>query len=127
MGERRAARSISPFEASIGFSRALRAGNHVFVSGTAPVWEDGSVDPDPEVQADRCLEIVVGALREVGAEPHHVVRVRMFLTDPAYGDAVSRAYSRVFGSVRPAATQLAVKALLDPRWKVEIEAEAIVD
>jgi len=71
------------------------------VSGTAPVWPDGSVDPDPYIQARRCFEIIVTALGEAGATVDDVVRTRMFVTDAAYGDAV------------------------DERWKVEIEAEAI--
>jgi len=78
------------------------------------------------VQARRCLEIIIGALAEVGAQPKHVVRTRMFITDAGYGDAVGRAHGEVFGDVRPAATLVVVAALLDPRWVVEIEAEAVV-
>jgi len=76
--------SGSPFEATIGFSRAVRAGDRVLVSGTAPVWPDGSCDPDPEVQARRCFEIIVQALREPGARPEQVVRTRMYVTGVAY-------------------------------------------
>jgi enamine deaminase RidA (YjgF/YER057c/UK114 family) len=119
--------SGSPYEAPIGFSRAIRVGDRVLVAGTAPVWPDGSCDPDPERQAARCLEIIVAALREAGAEPRHVVRTRMFLTDAADWEAVGRAHGAVFGEARPAATMVVVAGLLDPRWKVEIEAEAIVD
>ena len=118
--------SGSPYEATIGFSRAVRVGDRVVVSGTAPVWPDGSCDPDPEVQADRCLEIITAALAEAGATAADVVRTRMFLTDASYGQAVGRAHGRCFGEVRPAATMVVVAALLDPRWKVEIEAEAVV-
>jgi enamine deaminase RidA (YjgF/YER057c/UK114 family) len=118
--------SGSPYEPTIGFSRAVRVGDRVLVSGTAPVWPDGNCDPDPAVQADRCLEIVLTALAEAGAGPQDVVRTRMFLTDPAHADAVSRAHGRVFADIRPAATMVVVAALLDPRWKVEIEAEAVV-
>ncbi|MEJ7900530.1 MAG: Rid family hydrolase [Thermomicrobiales bacterium] len=84
-------------------------------------------DPDPEVQAHRCLEIIVTALREAGAGPEHVVRTRMFITDAADADAVGRAHGAIFVDVRPASTMVVVAGLLDPRWKVEIEAEAIVD
>src|SRR3954467_7536253 len=124
MAERHRASSGSPFERSIGFSRAMRAGDRVLVSGTGPVWPDGSCDPDAEVQAHRCLEIVTAALTEAGATPADVVRTRMYITDPGVGDAVGRAHAAVFGDARPAATMVVVAALLDPRWKVEIEAEA---
>jgi len=119
--------SGSPFEPTIGFSRAVRAGPHVFVSGTAPVWADGSCDPDPAVQARRCLEILLAALGEAGASAGDVVRTRMFLVDVADAQAVGAVHGEVFGSIRPASTMVAVSALLDPRWKVEIEAEALVD
>jgi enamine deaminase RidA (YjgF/YER057c/UK114 family) len=116
----------SPFEPVIGFSRAVRVGPHVFVSGTAPVWPDGSCDPDPAGQARRCLEIVLAALAEAGAGPGDVVRTRMFLVDVADAEAVGAVHGEVFGPVRPASTMVAVSALLDPRWKVEIEAEALI-
>lgn len=124
---RQRVRSGSPFEGSIGFSRALRVGSRVLVSGTAPIWPDGHVEPDPEVQARRCLEIILAALAEAGGEARHVVRTRLFLVDPADAEAVGRAHGAIFGEIRPAATMVVVRALLDPRWKVEIEAEAIVD
>ena len=119
-------RSGSPFEDQVGFSRAVRVGDRVLVSGTAPIWPDGSCDPDPEVQAQRCLEIILEALAEAGASAEHVVRTRMFITDAADSEAVGRAHSSVFAEVRPAASMVVVAGLLDPRWKVEIEAEAIV-
>ena len=127
MSDRQRIASGSPFERSIGFSRALRVGRTVYVSGTAPIWPDGSCDPDPEIQARRCLEIIFAALAEAGAAPKHVVRTRMFLTDPGYADAVSRAHGAVFGEVRPAATMVVIAGMLDPRWKVEIEADAVID
>lgn len=126
MSARQRVQSGSPFESTIGFSRAVRVGDRVVVSGTAPVWPDGSCDPDPEVQARRCLEIIFAALAEVGAGASDVVRTRMFLTDATHADAVSRAHGDAFGDVRPAATMVVVAALLDQRWKVEIEAEAVV-
>ena len=97
----------------------------MLVSGTAPVWPDGSVDPDPYVQAKRCFEIIAVALDEAGASVGQVVRTRMFITDAAYGEAVGRAHGEVMGNARPTATMVVVKALLDERWKVEIEAEAV--
>ena len=126
MSDRRRIPSGSPFEAAIGFSRAVRVGDRVLVSGTAPVWPDGSCDPDPGVQADRCLEIIAAALAEAGAAMADVVRTRMLLVDPADADAVSAAHARALGDVRPAATMVVVAALLDPRWRVEIEAEAVI-
>jgi enamine deaminase RidA (YjgF/YER057c/UK114 family) len=119
--------SGSPFEATIGFSRAVRVGNRVLVSGTAPIWPDGSCDPDPEVQAGRCFEIIATALAEAGAHTDQVVRTRMYLTDPAHADAVGRAHQAVFAGARPASTMVIVAGLLDPRWAVEIEAEAVID
>jgi enamine deaminase RidA (YjgF/YER057c/UK114 family) len=127
MSDRQRISSGSKYEASIGFSRALRVGRNVYVSGTAPIWPDGSCDPDPEIQARRCLEIILEALAGAGASAKHVVRTRMFLTDPGYADAVSRAHGVVFGEVRPASTMVVIVGMLDPRWKVEIEADAVMD
>ena len=117
--------SGSPYEPTVGFSRAVRVGDGVHVAGTAPIWPDGSVDPDPEVQARRCFEIILTALAEAGAEARHVVRTRMFITSPDHADAVGRAHGEVFRDIRPVATMI-VTQLLDPRWACEIEAEAIV-
>jgi enamine deaminase RidA (YjgF/YER057c/UK114 family) len=127
VSDRQQVSSGSKYEASIGFSRALRVGRNVYVSGTAPIWPDGSCDPDPEAQARRCLEIILEALGGAGASARHVVRTRMFLTDPSYADAVSRAHGAVFGEVRPASTMVVIVGMLDPRWKVEIEADAVMD
>jgi len=124
--ERQRISSGSPFEPTIGFSRAVRVGDRVLVSGTAPVWPDDACDPDPAAQACRVLDIVLAALREAGAEPRHVVRTRMFITSSGDAEAIGRVHGEVFGEVRPASTMV-VAGLLDPRWKVEIEAEAIVD
>jgi enamine deaminase RidA (YjgF/YER057c/UK114 family) len=118
--------SGSPYEQPIGFSRAVRVGDRVVVAGTAPVWPDGSCDPDPERQAARCLEIITGALAEAGAQPRDVVRTRTFLTNAADWEAAGRAHGALFRDIRPASTMVVVAALLDPRWKVEIEAEAII-
>ena len=121
---RRHVSSRSPYEGTIGFSRAVRSGDRVLVAGTAPVWPDGSCDPDAHVQARRCLEIIERALSDAGSSIARVVRTRMYITDPADAEAVGRAHAAVFGAVRPASTMVVVAALLDPRWRVEIEAEA---
>jgi enamine deaminase RidA (YjgF/YER057c/UK114 family) len=126
MIKRRRIRSVSPFEDKIGFSRAVRVGNRVLVSGTAPIWSDGTVDPDPYVQAKRCLEIIVHALGEAGATPEDVVRTRAYLTDASHGDAAAKAHAEVFGTARPASTMVVVAGFLDDRWKVEFEAEAVL-
>jgi enamine deaminase RidA (YjgF/YER057c/UK114 family) len=126
MRERVNVSSGSPYEPVIGFSRAVRVGDRVLAAGTAPVWPDGSCDPDPQVQAARCLEIILAALAEAGAGRGDVVRTRMFLTDAAHAEAVGRAHGAIFADIRPAATMVVVAGLLDPRWKVEIEAEAII-
>lgn len=125
-GVRRRVASGSPYERQIGFSRAVRHGHLIHVSGTAPIWPDGSCDPDPEVQADRCFEIIGAALGELGASLDHVVRTRMYVTDPAVVEAVGRAHARAVGHVRPAATMVVIAGLLDQRWRVEIEADAVL-
>ncbi len=126
MAERLRVFSGSPYEPAIGISRALRAGDRVLVSGTAPIWPDGSCPADAEAQADRCFEIIAAALAEAGAAAGDVVRTRMFLTDAGDWEAVGRAHGRAFGEARPVSTMVVVSGFIDPRWKVEIEAEAIV-
>jgi enamine deaminase RidA (YjgF/YER057c/UK114 family) len=122
--------SGSPFEATIGFSRALRvtgtAGERVIVSGTAPVWPDGSCPDDAGVQARRCFEIIEAALREAGATLADVVRTRVYLTSAHDAAAVGAVHGELLGAVRPAATMVVVAGLLNPAWKVEVEAEAVV-
>jgi enamine deaminase RidA (YjgF/YER057c/UK114 family) len=124
--ERRRVSSGSPFEPVIGFSRAIRIGDRVLVSGTAPIWPDGSVDPEPRVQARRCLEIIDAALAEAGAALTDVVRTRTYLVHAADAEDVGGVHGEVFGDVQPASTMVVVAALLDPRWKVEIEVEALI-
>jgi enamine deaminase RidA (YjgF/YER057c/UK114 family) len=116
------ANSGSPFEESIGFSRAVRVGDRVLVSGTAPV---GAEEGSAYEQTKRCLEIIAKALEDLGATLNDVVRTRMFIIDATDGDAVGRAHGEVFAELRPAATMVVVAGLLDPRWRVEIEAEAV--
>lgn len=127
MGDRRYVSSGSPYEPAIGLSRAVRVGDRVLVSGTGPVWPDAHCDPDPYVQAARCFEIALSALAEAGAGAQHVVRTRMYVVDRSAWQAVGRAHAEVFGAVRPAATMVVVAGLVDPRWLVEVELEALVD
>ena len=126
MSERRRVRSGAPHEELYGYSRAVRVGDRVIVSGTAPVWADGSCDRDAGAQARRCCEIIVAALSELGANAANVVRTRMFVTDLADSEAVGTAHREFFGEAAPATTMVVVSALLDPRWKVEIEADALI-
>jgi hypothetical protein len=116
--------SGSPFEPRIGFSRALRAGRRVLVSGTGPVMPDGSCPETTLDQARRCWEIVLRALAEAGASAQDVVRTRTLLTPAADAEGAMQAHGEVFADVRPASTMLVVHGLLDPRWTVEVEAEA---
>jgi enamine deaminase RidA (YjgF/YER057c/UK114 family) len=125
--QRRLISSAMPLEQTFGYSRAVVAGDRVFVSGTAPVMPyEADPPPDAYGQARRCLEIVLAALAEAGAGPEDVVRTRMYLTRAEDIDEVGRAHGEVFGDVRPATTGVVVAALFDPRWLVEIEAEAII-
>ncbi len=114
------------WETRYGYSRAVVAGGRVYVSGTAPIMPDDA-DPPPDAygQAQRCLEIVLAALTEAGAAARDVVRTRVFITDRSFIDDVLRAHGEVFGETRPACTGI-VTQLVDPRWLVEIEVEAIL-
>ena len=125
--ERRLISSAMPLERTFGYSRAVVVGDRIVVSGTAPVMPDlADPPPDAYTQARRCLEIILAALAEAGAGPEDVVRTRMYLTRAEDIDAVGRAHGEVFGESRPATTGIVVAALFDPRWLVEIEAEAII-
>lgn len=124
--DRQRVSSGSPYEPIIGFSRAVRVGRRVGVGGTAPIWPDGSCDPDPAAQARRCFEIIEAALREAGATLADVVRTRICLVDVTDWEAVGRVHGELFGEIRPASTMVVVAGLLDRRWKVEIEADAII-
>lgn len=125
--DRQRVASGSPYEPIFGYCRAVRVGERVLIAGTAPIWPDGSCDPDTGVQAARCFEIIVTALQDLGGEPRHVVRTRMFITNAADAEAVGLAHGAVFAEARPVATMVVVAGLLDARWNVEIEAEAILD
>ena len=117
--------SGSPYEPRYGFTRAVEAGGRILVSGTAPVWPDGECPDDAAAQTHRCLDIIESALAELGASLDDVVRTRMFITDPADADVIGEAHGERLANARPAATMVVVAQLLDPRWRVEIEAEAV--
>jgi enamine deaminase RidA (YjgF/YER057c/UK114 family) len=125
---RRRVASGSPYEPVIGFSRAVVVGNHVSVSGTAPIMPDGGEPPtDAYSQTKRCLEIIVAALEEAGASASDVVRTRCYLVAAEDWREVGRAHGEVFADVRPANAMIVVTGFIDPRWRVEIEADAILD
>jgi enamine deaminase RidA (YjgF/YER057c/UK114 family) len=127
MMDRRSVQSASPYEATFGFSRAVRHGDRIVVSGTGPVEADGSTTPGGiAAQAERCCTIILAAIEELGGTAADVVRTRMLLTDPADQDAVGAVHARFFGAARPAATMAGVAWLCRPEWRVEIEAEAVL-
>ena len=117
----------APWAKVVGYSRAIRAGHHVFVAGTAPVGDDGNVvaPGDAYQQARRCLEIIVNALREAGAGPEHVVRTRMFVRHPDMWEAVGRAHGEIFKDIQPPTTLVFV-VFIHPDMLVEIKADAVV-
>ncbi len=121
--ERQNIPGTSPYEPIIGFSRAVRVGRHVMVSGTGPV---GCDDADIAGQTDQCLTIIAGVLKEAGTSFEHVVRTRIYLTDPNDWEAAGRIHGKFFSLIKPASTMVVVKALLNPTWKVEIEADALL-
>jgi enamine deaminase RidA (YjgF/YER057c/UK114 family) len=124
--ERQLVSSGSPYEPVMGFSRAVRVGPHVYVAGTAPIMPDGGEPPaDAYEQTRRCLEIIEAALREAGARLEHVVRTRVYATSADDFEEIARAHGEVFAQIRPANAYIVVR-LLDPRWRVELEAEAYV-
>jgi enamine deaminase RidA (YjgF/YER057c/UK114 family) len=119
--------SGSPYEPIVGYSRAVRVGDHVYVAGSAPIMPDGADPPaDSYGQTRRCLEIIGAALEQAGAGFEHVVRTRVYLTPAADFEEVGRAHAAVFRDIRPVNTTVIAHSLLDPRWLLEIEAEAVV-
>jgi len=119
--------SNSPFEPLVGFSRAVRVGNHVYVSGTAPWGTDGKViEGGAYEQAQQCIRNIESALRQVGASLKDVVRTRMYVVDMDRWEDVSRAHREAFAQVMPAATLVEVSRLATPEMQVEIEADAII-
>lgn len=125
MSRRRRIFSGAELEGRYGYCRAVVAGDRVLVSGTAPIWPGGGCDPDPGAQARRCLEAIETALAEAGATLEEVVRTRMFVTDASFQEAVGAEHARCFADSPPATSMVVVAGLLDERWKVEIEAEAV--
>lgn len=123
---RRVIRSASPYEERLGYSRAVVSGGHVYVSGTIANMPEGEEPPaDAYGQAMRIFEIVGAALEEAGASTADVVRTRWFLTRREDLEEVGRAHAELFGDARPASTAVVV-TLLDPRWLVEIEVDAVL-
>ncbi len=120
--------SGAPWEKQVGYCRAVRAGDHIFVSGTAPVAEYGGVfaPGDAYAQAKRCLEIIERALRHLGADPANVVRTRLFVTDIARWAEYGRAHQEFFGEHPPATSMVEVKSLIDPAMLIEIEVDAVI-
>jgi enamine deaminase RidA (YjgF/YER057c/UK114 family) len=119
--------SSSPYERSVGFSRAVRVGNVISVAGTAPLRDGRTVGVgDPSAQTRRCLEIISDALAQAGASLTDVVRTRIYLTRIGDWPAVGAVHGEFFGGIRPACTVVEVKGLIDPEWYVEIEADAVV-
>jgi enamine deaminase RidA (YjgF/YER057c/UK114 family) len=124
---RRLFSSGAGFEDRVGYSRAVRVGNRVFVSGTAPILPDDADPPaDPYEQARLCLDIVARVLGEAGARLEDVVRTRIYVTRAEDIEPVGRAHREAFAEIRPATTGVVV-SLLDPRWRVEIEADAVIE
>jgi enamine deaminase RidA (YjgF/YER057c/UK114 family) len=126
--ERRLVSSGSPFEPQIGFSRAVRVGNHIAVAGTAPVAAAGGTACPGDLygQTRRCLEIIEKAITDAGGSLDGVTRTCVMLTDVSRWREAARAHGEHFGEVRPASTFVQVVALIEPDWLVEIEADAIV-
>lgn len=116
------------WESRYGYCRAIRVGDHIYVTGTAPVSDDGSVfaPGDPEAQARRCFDIIGRALTELGASPADLVRTRMFVTHISHSDAFGRAHKAFVGEHAPATTMVEVRALIEPEMLIEIEADAVV-
>ena len=122
-------KSGAPWEPLVGYSRAVRVGNFIAVSGSAAIGDDGELvgEGDMYLQTVRCVEVIRDALREAGAEMRHVVRTRIFVTDISLWEEVARAHQAGFGASPPATSMVEVSQLIDPRMLVEIEANAIVD
>jgi len=121
--------SGAPWEKKVGYCRALRAGDRIFVTGTAPVADDGGVfaPGDAYRQTQRCLDIIETALAELGAGLDDVVRTRMFVTDISRWQDYGRAHGERFAERPPATTMVEVRALIDPDMLIEIEADAVVE
>jgi len=121
--------SGSPMEEPIGFSRAVRIGNQISVSGTAPIAPDGSTafPEDTYEQTKYCIEIMKNAIEEAGGELINVIRTRIMLTDISKWKEAAKAHGEYFSKIRPACTFVEVRGFIDPKWLVETEADCIVD
>lgn len=122
-------KSGSPFEEIVGFSRAVRQGSFLAVSGTAPIAPDGGVAAPGDMygQTRRCLQIIEQAIADAGLGLESVIRTRIYLTDISLWEEAARAHGEVFAGINPASTMLEVKSLIDPEWLVEIEAECLAE
>jgi enamine deaminase RidA (YjgF/YER057c/UK114 family) len=119
--------SGSPYETAVGYSRAVRVGDRVFVAGCAAIMPDDADPPaDSYGQTQRCIERIGRALEDAGSSLSDVVRTRVYLTPDADFEAFGRAHGEAFSEIRPANTTVVVAALVDPRWLLEIEAEAVL-
>jgi enamine deaminase RidA (YjgF/YER057c/UK114 family) len=123
---RRRISSGSPWESEFGYSRAVRAGDHVFVGATVGRDPDGSPATGPYAQARRALEIIGTALGEAGGSLADVVRTRIFVTDFGDFDEIARAHREVFAKIRPATSMVQSAALIEPAYVLEIEADAVI-
>jgi enamine deaminase RidA (YjgF/YER057c/UK114 family) len=121
--------SGGPFEDVVGYSRAVRIGNTIAVSGTTAALPDGTIfgGDDAYLQASRCFSVIAKALEEAGASMHDVIRTRMFVTDIRRWEEFARAHAEAFRDVKPAATMVQVAALIDPAMLIEVEADAIIE
>ncbi len=119
----------SPYEKTFGFSRAVKVGNVLAVSGTGPIAPDGSTAAagNPYGQAIRCLEIIKQVIEDAGGQLENVIRTRMYITDASVQDEIGKAHGEFFSDIRPAATMVVVKGLVRDEWFVEIEADCILD
>ena len=126
--DRKLISSGSTFEPAIGFSRAVRVGPHIAVSGTAPLAPGGgTASPgDLYAQTKRCLDIIEKAVNDAGGRREHIVRTRMFLKDMKNWQEAGRAHGEFFKDIRPASTMIQIVQAIDPSWLIEIEADAIV-
>ena len=126
--ERQRITSGGTYEPIMGYCRAVRVGRHVYVAGTAPIMPDDADPPaDSYGQTRRCFDIIGQALAEAGGGLEHVVRTRIFLTPAADFDEVARAHGEIFRDIRPANTTVGIAGLVDPRWHLEIEVDAVLD
>jgi len=123
---RRSASSGSKWEPIVGYSRAVRSGNQIAVTGTVGINADGTYAPSVAEQTRRALEIIRAALDALGARLEHVIRTRMFVTDISRWEEVAAVHGKMFGEIRPATTLVQVARLIDAEAQIEIEADAIV-